>query len=1123
MTTPVAHSFSGTAVLDYIEGRTIWSGQISFNFYDTGNSAEVAAFNAALPSFINTNNTGITGWEVRVEDALEAWQLVSMIDYLIDTSNLSATYMVGDQHTTINQGDVLGYGGFPGGNNYALAFETSSAYTPVSAEAGAASGRDWLVLHEIGHVLGLAHPQTAGNGTPTTSNTTLYNTIYTVMAYNHGPSGLADSSRFGMPVTPMALDIAAVQAMYGARPAYTGVNTYEILSSGAAIDTSGADGLVGVRRAYYAIWDSGGADTIKYAGTEGVLVNLNAATLVTTAYTGTLHDVMDDVANHSTIFQGLSQTTKDQQSDPGITAGGFISSAITGSKLIDGGYTIANSVVIEKVETGKGKDLVIGNDADNSIKSGEGDDNLFGGAGADTLQGEKGKDYLSGGEGKDSLSGGVENDTLMGGQGHDLLAAQGGSDSLSGDAGDDLIDIRSADAKATDIISIKLAAGGGHDYLVFSPDDSHTPKIKVLLTDFAINQVTFLSDQVVKPHTPQDDEWFSEGELVIKLPDGTSLFLGALHGTSIVPGSATSTGRFTGDANIEFVFSGGVTRELDSIFTGSGGSVTLQVGALDSAHKAAPSNWPNVNLPPATPPTNSVSLTGGASDSVLYGGNADDVLAAGPSNDQLLGGKGDDEYRWQRGNGNVAVQDNARDSGDVLELTGVATSAVSLSRVDDDVVMTIAPTTPGGADGGEIKLQDLFFGVDDVGVDSVVFSNTTWTADHIRQVILTTPTAGPDTLQGSEDPDTLSGGGGNDWLDGGAGNDLFMWARGDGNDAIDDWGGDDGDRLALDGVSAASVRLQAISPYDAILVIEPSSQGGSDGGTIEMRGVLAHGNDGVDEIGFSGSVVWSRADFLTHLQVAPGTAGADNIYGGPGDDTLSGLGDVDTVSGGGGNDTIIWSRGDGDDLLSDDGYDQADRLVLHGVLPADVTLSGQEGNVVLVIAPSGAGAGGTITLVDSAGDFGGNGFEEVHFDNTAVWTKADFQARVLAASQTPGNDTIQGFGGSETITGGTGDDLIDGGLGDDVFRWSAGDGDDVLTEGQDCGDDRLELLGVSPGDVIVEQVGDDIHLIIDQAGGPATWILVNQALWDDGYGIESIVLDGQTWTAEDLMDQLAGA
>jgi Ca2+-binding RTX toxin-like protein len=773
----------------------------------------------------------------------------------------------------------------------------------------------------------------------------------------------------------------------------------------------------------------------------------------------------------------------------------------------------------DQIKAGVGVDYAYGGDGNDTIDGGDGDDRLFGEKGNDSILGGGGNDMLVGG-GASGLSKGQDNgaDTLVGGQGNDLLKGDGGSDSLSGEAGDDLIDVRSTKSSASDIVSIKLSAGGGKDYLVFSPDDSHTPTIRILLTDYTLGQVTFLSDQVVEDHPPSQDLVDSEGQLVVKLSDGTSLFLGALHGSEVAHNGDTDEGSYQGDANIEFVFSGGVTYELNSLF-GDGGPATLQVVPSLDAYKNAPDNWPNVNLPPATPSTSSVSVTGGATSSILYGGDADDVLTAGPADDQLLGGKGDDDYKWQRGAGDIAVQDNARDAGDLLQLTGIASSAATFSRVGDDVLMTIAPTTPGGADGGEITLQDMFSGVEDVGVDRVVFSDVTRTADQIRQLLLTTPTPGPDTLQGGEDADTLSGGAGNDWLDGGSGDDVYVWARGDGDDAIDDWGGDSGDRLALTGIAPGNVHLRPLNAYDAVLVIDPSTPGGSDGGTIELRSVLTDWGDGVDEIAFTGGVVWEHADFATHLEIAPGTAGADFIYGGPGDDTLAGAGGADTVSGGEGNDTLVWSRGDGDDVLSDEGWNEGDRLVLHGVLPADVTFGAQDGNVMLIIAPSGGGDGGSITLIDSTQDFSWTGIDEIVFDNAVVWGEAELQAGLLAASQTAGADTIQGFLASETIIGGAGDDAIDGGLGDDVFRWSVGDGGDTLTEGQDGGDDRLELMDVSPGSVTVEQDGDDILLTI----GSATLRLVNQALWDDGYGVETFVLDGQTWSAEDLMDQLAGA
>ncbi len=56
-----------------------------------------------------------------------------------------------------------------------------------------------------------------------------------------------------------------------------------------------------------------------------------------------------------------------------------------------------------------------------------------------------------------------------------------------------------------------------------------------------------------------------------------------------------------------------------------------------------------------------------------------------------------------------------------------------------------------------------------------------------------------------------------------------------------------------------------------------------------------------------------------------------------------------------------------------------------------------------------------------------------------------------------GNDTIDGNGGNDTLTGGTGNDTLTGGEGFDTFTYTAGDGNDVITDfntgtGQDITD-----------------------------------------------------------------------
>jgi Ca2+-binding RTX toxin-like protein len=61
---------------------------------------------------------------------------------------------------------------------------------------------------------------------------------------------------------------------------------------------------------------------------------------------------------------------------------------------------------------------------------------------------------------------------------------------------------------------------------------------------------------------------------------------------------------------------------------------------------------------------------------------------------------------------------------------------------------------------------------------------------------------------------------------------------------------------------------------------------------------------------------------------------------------------------------------------------------------------------------------------------------------------------------TPENDTIAGGPGEDTIAGGLGDDTLSGGGGADTFRYTAGDGNDTITDFQ-RGADRLVLLGVT--------------------------------------------------------------
>jgi serralysin len=284
------------------------------------------------------------------------------------------------------------------------------------------------VIHELGHGMGLAHPHDGGGEASATKFPGVsgafgsYGTyglnqgIWTTMSYNDGWN-LAPSNyyEYGNQASLMALDIAALQTLYGKNMSYhSGDDLYQLVLANDAADGSG----------WSCIWDGGGADTISAAGAGvGVAINLQAATLV------------------------------------GAYAGGYVSRA--GSVL--GGYTIANGVVIENAVGGDANDLLVGNAAANVLDGGAGIDKLSGGLGDDTYVVDAAGDVIVelSGQGNDSVRAGVsytlgaylENLTLEGGaangtgnalanvvtgnDGDNVLDGKGGADTLIGADGDD--------------------------------------------------------------------------------------------------------------------------------------------------------------------------------------------------------------------------------------------------------------------------------------------------------------------------------------------------------------------------------------------------------------------------------------------------------------------------------------------------------------------------------------------------------------------------------------------------------------------------------------------------------------------------------------------------------------
>jgi Ca2+-binding RTX toxin-like protein len=189
-----------------------------------------------------------------------------------------------------------------------------------------------------------------------------------------------------------------------------------------------------------------------------------------------------------------------------------------------------------------------------------------------------------------------------------------------------------------------------------------------------------------------------------------------------------------------------------------------------------------------------------------------------------------------------------------------------------------------------------------------------------------------------------------------------------------------------------------------------------------------------------------------------GKGGTDLLFGGSGNDVLTGGDGDDQVFGESGNDRMIWNPGDDTDLF--EGGDGIDTAEVNGGNGAEIFTATANGTRVrfdrLDPAPFSLDIGTTENLVLNMNG-GDDSFSAT--GNLSPLIK-------LTIDGGTGNDTILGGNGADILMGGDGNDFIDGnqgndtallGAGNDTFQWDPGDGSDVV-EGGD-GTDTLLFNG----------------------------------------------------------------
>lgn len=474
-------------------------------------------------------------------------------------------------------------------------------------------------------------------------------------------------------------------------------------------------------------------------------------------------------------------------------------------------------------------------------------------------------------------------------------------------------------------------------------------------------------------------------------------------------------------------------------------------------------------------------LDGLAGDDRIYGQDGDDTLSGGTGNDYIRGDAGNDSLDGQEG--------------------------------DDELYGAFGNDALAGGAG-----NDRLYGYE--GNDQLTGGD------------------GADSLYGEGGDDELDGGAGNDLLDGGSGNDIYWLGRGSGQDVIQEYyGGSDAIHMAAD-VTPGDIDV-ALVGYTLVLRIIDT------GDSISVQNWVNNPQTRVEQVVFADGTIWDSAQ-LESLAIQ-GTEGDDNIWGTNNDESINALGgnDIvragsgnDTVNGGTGNDSLFgesgndvlsggegsdtlhagegadeldggagndtlngylgsdvyhFSRGGGNDQISEGWSQSGDTdtvLMANDILPSDVMVQRVNGNNLQLSLTDGQG---TLTItgwyLNTA-----NQIEQVVFGDGTVWSAAQLEA--MAYTPTEGNDTLYGTSGDDTldalagndaIWGGDGNDTLTGGAGNDSLYGESGNdalqggsGDDLLSGGS--GNDLLEggdgfdqLYGGDGNDVLVGSGNDTLN------------------------------------------------
>lgn len=883
-----------------------------------------------------------------------------------------------------------------------------------SARTPTAGNYSWHTMwHELGHSLGLKHGHETSvfGALPAAYNSNEFS-IMTYATFIGDTQGGVDYETWGAPQTFMMLDIAALQAMYGADYTTNAGNTVyswnpltgdTLVNGSIAIDPGG-------NRIFMTVWDGGGVDTYDLSNySSNCEIDLNAGSYC-------------DFNSGQSAYLG------------GGPNGGYARGNVFNALLFAGN----TASLIENANGGSGADTITGNQANNVLRGNGGNDVMNGGAGTDTLYG---------GEGNDSLNGGGGNgDVAYGENGDDYIYWGPPSPStaryMDGGAGFDTIH---GGGTTFGTVTFNLGAGtydtgGGfaETWVNFEHYYNYGTGNEIVTGSSANNRLqTGSGSNVLDGGSGEDVLYGGGGNDTLYGGFFTDTVYGeAGNDLIVVRGDATSTefgDNTDGGADID-------TLDLTQVVQ-YGVILSLVAGTWQYDPAYGPV-WSIVNVENVNGTQAADTITGSAGTNVIRGNGGNDIInGAGGAADQLYGDAGDDRIYW--GPPSPATPRTVNGGADIDTIDGGGTSFGA-------VTFDLAAGTYGWSGFTETWVNFENYFNNGTGFETVIGT--------VGVNILTTG-SGNNTLRGGDGNDTLDGGAGDDTMDGGTGIDVADYRSATAGVTVNAQltttqatGGAGTDTL---------IAIEALigSAFDDVLTGTGLSGGfvrGGDGNDLIYAALGADDLDGGAGIDTLNTTLWDGSyiiDLSTGLTNYPGELmlNFENVTTGIGNDFLTGTDGANRLLAGAGQDSL--NGGLGNDLLDGgDGRDTADYSDAAGAVTVNLSLSGSQntgsaGNDRLVRIENlqGSAFADTLTGNTSANQLNGNAGNDSLFGGD-------------------GADRLFGGGGNDALTGGKGADTLSGGGGRDRFVFNVGDSGgaaiDTIAD-FDVANDRVDLSALA--------------------------------------------------------------